>query len=160
MGSRGPVPLSSAALKIRGSSLTGRRGKAEQGRRAVGKVGTVTCPSWLGAEEKTVWRRVVSGLRPFEILRSTDATALGRYCELWTLWRKLVEARDAAPINDAACIRLERRALKVCALLLALEERFGMTPASRARLGLPLQAPPPPSPKLRYFDRLLPDRSN
>jgi len=160
MGSRGPVPLSLDALTTRGSSLTARRRKAEQGGRAVAKADRLHCPSWLGAEAKAEWRRAVAALEPFGILRPTDATALGRYCELWTLWRKLVEARDAASDpNDPTCIRLERRALKVSASLLAMEQQFGMTPASRARLGLPLQvAPPTMDPRERFFARILPPR--
>ena len=160
MGVRGPIPLSLDALTGRGSSLTARRRKAEQGRRTIGRADRLHCPDWLSAEAKAEWRRVVSGLRPFAILRPTDATALGRYCEMQTLWRKLIEARDAAQdTNDPACVRLERRALKVSALLLTLEERFGMTPASRARLGLPLQvAPPTMDPRERFFARILPPR--
>jgi len=155
MGARGPVGLSIRALTVRGSSLTARRRKAE--RRTTGKGDRLVCPDWLGAEEKDVWRRVVTALEPFGHLRSADTNALARYCQTAVLHRRLVVARDAAQdTNDPACIRLERRALKMSAALLALEERFGMTPASRARLGLPLQAPAE-SDGSRLF-RLLPAR--
>ena len=154
MGNRGPTPLSADKLKIRGSSLVSSRRRAEQGR-VLGTGGRLTCPQWLGAEQRAVWRRVVAALRPYGILRPADATALGRYCTSWVLWRRLVEARDASPVNDPSTIRLERRALKVSESLLKLESSFGMNPASRARLGLAKPTPSVPPDDSRLL-RLLP----
>lgn len=137
MGTRGPIPQSVGG----------------QGGRAVGEADRLHCPDWLSSEAKCVWNRTLAGLTPFGHMHPADATALGRYCELWTLWRKLVKARDAASDqNDATCIRLERRAIKVSVALLALEDRFGLNPASRGRLGLTVQAAEPtPDPRLRFF---------
>lgn len=160
MGARGPIPLSVDDLEARGSTLAKRRRARVHGSKSAKAVAPIRCPSWLDAEAAAEWRRIVAGLRPFGILRPTDATALGRYCELWTLWRKLIEARDAAPVNDVTCIRLERRALKVSVSLLALEDKFGLNPASRARLNLPLQvaAPTTTDLKMRFFQGLIPSR--
>ena len=134
--------LTVEVLKARGSWLARCRGERGAGD---GVSGRIVCPSWVSAEARATWRRVVAGLRAFGILRPADATALGRYCELWVLWRRLLAARDASPVNDPTTIRLERRALKVGESLLRLEAAFGMNPASRARLGvktLPVVATP------------------
>ena len=157
MGARGPVGLPNDVLAARGSTLTVRRKRAE--RRIIDKVDRLHCPSWLGTEGKAVWRRVVAALSPFGILHPADTWALSRYCEGVVLWRRLVTTRDATPVGDATHARLERLALKASASLLVLETALGMTPASRARLGLPLQvAPPTMDPRERFFARILPPR--
>jgi len=156
MGDRGPAPLSASKLVIRGSSLVSSRRRAEQRGHDGGNGGRLACPSWLGpAEQRAVWRRTVAALRPYGHLRPCDGLALGRYCELWVLWRRLVEARDVLGDTDPNAVRLERRALKLAESLLKLESQFGMNPQSRARLGLAKPTPAAPPGDSRLL-RLLP----
>jgi len=156
MGARGPVSLPNDVLTARGSSLTARRRKAE--RRTIGKDDRLVCPDWLDDESRKCWHSIVTALQPYGLLRDTDAHALERYAHMQTMWQRLTKARDAAQAaDDPQTARLERRVLKLCATLLALETALGLTPAARARLGLPLQ--PPGETDGNRLLRLLPHRS-
>ncbi len=154
MGRRGPIPLSAEVLKARGSAL-----KVHRASRNGGGVLSAppACPEWLSAEARRVWAGAVAAMGPWGVLRPADENALGRYCDMTILHRRLVEARKGLADDDPTAVRLERRALKLCALLLALEEKFGMTPASRARLGFQ-PATPPESGVGFGFKNLLPER--
>ena len=66
---------------------------------------------------------------------------------------------DAQATDDPQTARLERRVLKLCASLLALETVLGLHPAARARLGLAPQAAAADTTGLRLV-RLLPHRSD
>jgi P27 family predicted phage terminase small subunit len=149
--------LSVGVLTARGSSLTARRRRTEQGARNVGKADRLRCPDWLGGEARDIFRRTVAELKPWGVLKPVDANALGRYAVTVILYRRMVEARDSAG-DDASAARIERRLAKLHAMLSAIEDRFGLNPSARARMGLQSAAAisqPSDNPLLR----LLPERS-
>jgi len=160
MGSRGPIRMSNEVLIARGSSLQPSRRRAGRGRHVGGKADSLVCPASLDDEGKDIWEQVVTALEPFGHLRPADTNALARYCQTVVLHRRLVVARDdAQATDDPQTARLERRVLKLCASLLALETVLGLHPAARARLGLAPQAAAADTTGLRLV-RLLPHRSD
>lgn len=141
MGRRGPRPTPNKVLEARGSRRT---------RKAASSTCTPTMPmmpTWLDAEARKVWRRIVPELAAWGTLTAIDANALGRCCVTWVEWTRAAEQvrreGQAVPIMDQAG-NIKRWRIhpavaimhKSAGMLLRLEQEFSMTPASRARAGL------------------------
>lgn len=43
-------------------------------------------PSWLSAEAKAEWKRVVPGLQRLDLLKEEDRATLAAYCETWATY--------------------------------------------------------------------------
>jgi P27 family predicted phage terminase small subunit len=138
MGSRGPQPTPTPILKARGSWLVNHR-KNEP----TPEPGRPTCPSWLPAEAKKIWRFVVPMIDRMGVLSRLDGAALERYCLLLYRWRK--EAQFIEKHGTTYPVRRDGQVLfklfpsvKVFDLLTTqlgrAEQAFGLTPASRSRI--------------------------
>ena len=108
---------------------------------------------WLDADAKKVWRQVVPPLRAMGVLTRIDGKAVARYCTSWVRWRRAIEfIREHGEVyplkDDAGKIRYLQQfpqvaiASRLALELTRLEQEFGMTPASRTRISVPVSAPP------------------
>lgn len=159
MGARGPQPTPSEILKGRGTFRADRR----SGEPSV-KVARPSCPTWLKGEARAEWNRQVRQLVAMRVIAKVDRAALAVYCDAWCDLVRLVyrhddavrdqaiaqgvarsaagtldekETRKAAMIADRlekVVANLERRKDRATKRLLALSDRFGFTPAARARV--------------------------
>ena len=117
------------------------------------------CPEWLDAESRKTWERLSGQLG--DRLRPTDANVLARYCQLWVRWmecQRIIESEGMIyairkiGLEDTYRARPEVGiADKLAGQLLSLERELGLTPAARARAGVPPKAKAEPNPKLRFF---------
>lgn len=116
--------------------------------------GAPTCPSWLPAEGKAEWRRIVPALDAIEMLDKVDRAALTAYCQAFALLRAAEEliAADGLMLilkereftddegnvvtiyTKAAPNPAVRMASTAAATVRAFCSEFGLTPSSRARL--------------------------
>lgn len=101
------------------------------------------CPDWLDETAKAEWQHTVGVLRDMGLLSSADQTAIACYCEAWSRYRQAAEnvqkygAVILSPEKKFPMVSpyhsIMRTAMKD---LLALSDRFGLTPSARARLGI------------------------
>lgn len=144
MGQRGPQPLPTALLELRGSW------KAKKREAEPSALGTPTCPDWLPDEGKALFRKLTKQLKDLNILGAIDQQALGRYCMIWLRWREaetkirengLVDTKFSKDYKDSKDKTSPYVAIADSAAekLLRLEQNFGMTPSARASLGVSLQ---------------------
>jgi P27 family predicted phage terminase small subunit len=140
--------------------MAGRRPKPTQLKRLQGNPGKrplnkhepqppgdrFNCPSWLSAEAKGEWRRIVPQLRALGLATRIDHAALEAYCEQYARWREatlllrevgLSYETSTGFLRERPEVGVADKALKNMRMLLT---EFGMTPASRSRISV---APPP-----------------
>lgn len=105
-------------------------------------------PTWLTAEAKAEWRRVVPGLTRLELLKEEDRAALAAYCTTWAEFyeatkmlkehgRLTIEAAQGTIPHPAVAIR--RNAGRE---LRAWAAQFGLTPSAESNLALKNPADP------------------
>lgn len=138
---RGPVPTPTEILSARGSSIPDRKRQNEP--KPKGRLGTA--PKRLSKEEKSVWKQVVKDLEEMGVGRQPDSRILERYCVEFVLyWKDCEFVREHGTTyslkdehGDEKCVAqypqvgaMHKRA----ATLLRIEQEFGLTPSSRARL--------------------------
>ncbi len=140
MGSRGPTPTPTPKLALRGSwRASARPSEPKPEPQAPPR------PAALSPGAVTVWDEVVPQLDAAGMVAAIDGRPFARYCELFTVWDDLLaflkKSGHAHPVKnsrgDVVGVRPYpqlRLALQVSEHLLRLEDRFGMTPAARARL--------------------------
>lgn len=90
-------------------------------------------PDYLGDVGKAKWREIGKLWLEMGVLTIGDFDALSNYCTLWEMYIQACEDFKICGI-DSDC---ERTINKVSPMLLRLQEQFGMTPASRNRVGTP-----------------------
>jgi phage terminase small subunit len=91
-------------------------------------------PHWVkGRKAKTEWRRIVKILHPVGVLTEADTSALGHFCNLHA--RMLSEDVTAAMLTQ---YRL-------------FSQEFGLTPASRSRVGGGTKKPGEEDPTSKFF---------
>lgn len=97
-------------------------------------------PTWLSAEAKAEWKRVVPGLERLDLLKEEDRATLTAYCETWstfvtatrTVRREglTIEAKQGTLPHPAVAIaRNAGRELR------AFGNLFGLSPAAEMALG-------------------------
>ena len=159
MGQRGPAPMPTEVLKLRGSTLVTKRRKRLE---AKGPSGNPRCPQWLDPDAKAMWRQLVPQLETMRVLTRVDGNALARYCRLWSRWRKaeafLDQHGEVYPLKDeGGRVKYLQQwpqvaiAGKLAHLLTRLEQEFGMTPSARTRIQVAPQPPEVSSAKARFF---------
>ncbi len=143
MGERGPPPTPTNVLAMRGSWRANRNPDEPRPER-----GRPRCPKWLDDKAKEAWAQLIPQLDRMGILAKIDGNALARYCRLWSRWRQaedflatqgdtyLVKGTDGKATAVKAYPQA-RIAATLAEQLLRIEQHFGMTPASRARLSAP-----------------------
>jgi len=142
MAGKGPPKIPTNILRLRGSKLAKKRTKeplpASQ---------RLTCPAWLDAEGKKVWRTLVKQLHAMGVVGSVDVFAVGRYCQLFVRWlEREQDIRDTgsrmAVMNETGDVigytlnPSVKIASDLADKLLRLEQHYGMTASSRASLSV------------------------
>jgi P27 family predicted phage terminase small subunit len=140
MGRRGPAPLTTPMLKLRGSP------RASMNRdEPAPRPGRPRCPRWLDKEAKRAWRELVPELEFMGVLARIDRYALTRYCQLWARWVKaeqfIQKYGETYPLKDengkVKCFMPWPQAAVIATLsqqMMRLEQEFGLTPSARTRL--------------------------
>lgn len=138
---RGPVPTPTEILLARGSTVP-RRSRTREPKPG-NPLGSP--PKRLNKQEKAIWREIAADLRDMHVGKQPDRRVLERYCVEFCLWWKATEFVKqygiSYPLKDengkVKCFmqwpqvaEMHRRG----ATLLRIEQEFGLTPASRARL--------------------------
>jgi len=158
MGRRGPPPTPTEILKLHGSKLVNKRREQTE---AKGPAGKPSCPTWLDKDAKKAWKQLVPMLEFMGVLTRIDANALARYCETWVRWRHaqefLKQKGEVYPLKDESgkvkCLMPFPQvaiANSLAQQLLRLEQEFGLTPAARTRIVVPLSARPSKLDKYLY----------
>ncbi len=138
---RGPKRIEPQLLKLRGSRLKNRPTAAK----GVGY--PPRCPSWLDAEAKAEWRRVVRELSADGLLRPGFQSGLAGLCQSWSLFVRMstkadqmMLARDL-DVMDLRCVAaIASDCLKNYTRLAGC---FGVTPADHQKLDTPNAAQVP-----------------
>ena len=133
-----PPRTSTETLKLRGSPLAKKRQATAQDSRPGNHALTWSAPapdclvaSPDGAALTSIWSSLVEQLAALGVLHPADQHAMEMYCRLVVLMRQAKDTKE---------LRRCRTAMQ------HFEDRFGMNPAARHRLGIrlsPLQAPEP-----------------
>lgn len=136
MGARGPAPTPTTILEARGSWLPKTR--AGEPRLPVERP---SCPAWLSREAKAEWRRQVKELARMGVLARVDRGQLAVYCEAWGEFvevceqlrqtGRLLKAKKSDVVYTNPLISIRNRAVE---RLIRLADRFGFSPAARARV--------------------------
>ena len=98
-------------------------------------------PSWLSAEAKAEWKRVVPELMRLDILKAEDRASLAAYCETWATYKDAVQTvqREGLTI-EAKQGRLAHPAVGIARNagkeLRAWAGQFGLTPSAENALAL------------------------
>lgn len=130
---RGRKPQPTEVLKLVGSEKASRRKKEPK------PSGSPTCPTWLSAEAKAEWKRVVASM-PAEVFKVTDRAVLAAFCQAWSDYHEAVAEMRQIPkvyetekgyqgqspwVNIASKSADQMRKLAV---------ELGLTPSARVRL--------------------------
>lgn len=136
MGRRGPPPKPKALLHSWRANLNRREPQAPPGR--------PICPAWIPKDAKQVWRAVVPLLEEMRVLTRADRESLTRYCVTFARWRTgerwlaenewTIEAFDQAGNRIVKPHPMVRIVDSLATQLGKLEQVFGLTPSSRARI--------------------------
>ena len=82
----GPAPTPTKLLKLRGSWLADKRtGEPEF------PAGAPTCPTWLDAEAKAEWKRILPQMLAVGTVARVDRAVLAGYCQSWADYRHATE---------------------------------------------------------------------
>ncbi|KPK71857.1 MAG: hypothetical protein AMJ84_05415 [Acidithiobacillales bacterium SM23_46] len=140
MAKRGPKPMPTKILKLRGSNRAGRR----KGGVNV-PLNRPRIPRWLTGEARREWQRTAPLLARLGLLTQIDRTMLAIYCQAFADWRQadrflqdmiaggsgvvVVTKKGNVVQNPALAVRNQavERLRKIAA-------EFGMSPASRVGL--------------------------
>jgi P27 family predicted phage terminase small subunit len=147
MGRRGPPPTPTAILLQRGS-WRGKANKAEP----KPEIGAER-PEGLNKAAIAVWDQMAERLSATRVLTRDDAITLGRYCDALVRWRRAAAFLDQQK-EDFYTIKDELGKVKsikpwpavaqyhkLGAMLLRIEQEFGLTPSSRSRIQVPSEPP-------------------
>lgn len=160
MGKRGPAPTPTPILKLTGSNRVTKKREAAEVR---GPEGVPDVPAWLSKDERKAWNALAPMLDQMGVLTRVDGHAFGRYCRLWSRWRKAEEFIDQHgemyPLkNDAGQTKCFQQwpqvaiAHRLATQLTRLEQEFGMTPSARARIQIAPKTKETARGKARFFE--------
>jgi P27 family predicted phage terminase small subunit len=136
MGKRGPAPKPTALKLLQGTYRQDRAARNEP----VPEVSVPSCPSWLHAEAKREWRRIVPELERLGLITTIDRAALAAYCQAYAEWWEM--ERDIAQNGrwqlTETGYEAQRPAVSIRSKALdhmkAFLKEFGLTPSSRTRV--------------------------
>lgn len=136
----GPPRTPTEILKLRGSWLAKSRPGEPQPEKTAPPM-----PAGLSEREAAVWDRLVATLEEMQVVTVADWPELERYARQWCRWEDCeavirasgmtyeVEGRNGRQIKERPEVR---EAARLDASLRAIEQQFGLTPASRSRLSI------------------------
>lgn len=89
-------------------------------------------PSYLSAQAKAEWRRIMPQLIARRIITRADLAGIENYCTAAGAVRQIAEIINAMPVPDLKLAGLQIRYAQTARQLAA---EYGLTPTSRARMG-------------------------
>ena len=89
-------------------------------------------PSYLSAQAKAEWKRVMPQLITRRIITRADLAGIESYCIAAGAVRQIAELINAMPVPDLKLAGLQIRYAQTARQLAA---EYGLTPTSRARIG-------------------------
>ena len=128
--------------------LQGTRKRADAGESRP-QTADPTCPSWMPADAKRVWRRLAPAMARAGLLTELDVDMFSIYCVTLSQWRNLHRRIEKLGEVYLAANGLVRKRPEVVILqdytqrARLLAEQFGLTPLARTRIGV---TPPPSEP--------------
>jgi len=162
MGKRGPIAKSNAQRRLEGNPS--RRPMKEDSLQPA--PGIPYCPDWLSPEAKEEWARVAPELGRLGLLTQLDMALLAGYCTSCALWRYAQEVLNTqgttyVTVRGRLEVRPEVAIAKMAAeQMSSLAAEFGLTPASRARLGITTTHKDIDTEDIDPLEALLNDRNN
>jgi len=115
-------------------------------------------PTWLSAEAKAEWRRIVPKLEAAGILATIDRAGLALVCEAWSEYRaadRILKREGLTYKSEEDGITRRHPMMKVkndAAIRWAqLSQRFGLTPSDRTRIKAPIRDNGKDEGKSRFF---------
>jgi P27 family predicted phage terminase small subunit len=135
-----------AAVKEAKAAVRSKRRSPPVVAAAEGEVseGRLKAPAWLKGEALQIWEKRGPILRDMRLLGPADEPAFARYCRNFAKWLQIRAALDRrgytydAPMTGGGKMRRIDPAFGVAdrleRQLLALEDRFGMSPSERQRI--------------------------
>lgn len=89
-------------------------------------------PSYLSAQAKAEWRRIMPQLIARRIITRADLAGVEAYCSAAGAARQIAEIINAMPVPDLKLGGLQIRYMQTAR---QLASEYGLTPTSRARIG-------------------------
>lgn len=155
MGKRGPKPIPTRVLKVRGSW----RGNARAGEIEFESSAPVK-PRWLTGRAAKIWAEIMPLLKSFRLVVKIDRNALARYCQTQAEYEEIKSELNKMKILDRYLTISQRGGDRLNALQRALELKmkrlakfdacFGLTIADRVGLKAERQ-PVNKDKKAKYF---------
>lgn len=146
MGKRGPPPLPTSVKKARGTLRAGRTVATEiHPPEAVPGM-----PTWLDKEARAEWKRVMPQLEALRIMTDLDRAMFANYCATLSLAVRATIAYQNEGLTIEVGTGKSSQTWKHPMIAVAQEARaqamrlggeFGMSPASRTRVGAPPEKP-------------------
>lgn len=143
MGSRGPVKKAGAARRQRASDVNLRVDTHEA------KTGLPPCPDGLDDAARDEWGRICAEMQRAGTLNAVDRAAITEYCLAWAHKRaaeRIISQEGFSFETSSGQVKQRPEvniALRCGGLIQGYLDRFGLTPAGRARMGIEEQAHKP-----------------
>lgn len=123
---RGPIPIPTPIMEVRGGLRSNRRLHDEE---VQYDKTPPDCPKWLTGPAKKEWNRLVEKLQAVGVLQSVDLALLASYCWSWGELGRLA----AKPVKDQDwrwAVQMDRCQKR----LSMLAQQFGFSPSARVRV--------------------------
>ncbi|MCG7984722.1 MAG: phage terminase small subunit P27 family [Candidatus Thiodiazotropha lotti] len=101
----------------------------------------IKMPRYLSDKAKTHWRKLIKELQDAKIITNIDVDALGMYCEAYATWfdanekiqkfGPVIKNQNGYPVQSPYFLIANKAFDNMRKMLI----EFGMTPASRSRIG-------------------------
>lgn len=151
MGRRGPVPMPTEMLKLRGSW----RANANPDEPKPEPINQPPeAPEWFGPDAKACWDDLLRILTARRMISQLDLRLLTRYCDAWQKW--LEATKSVREHGDSYAIKGKDGRVKafqpmpaavayrsLSEMLIKMERELGLSPSARARLRTEASAHPP-----------------
>jgi P27 family predicted phage terminase small subunit len=143
MGKRGPPPEPSILKYIRGNPSKGTLNPSEPTPDLAAP--DIEPPAWLEGQALQKWQTTVPVLAAMRVLTLADTETLARYCAIWEQWKRNYDAVKAGldvirfkdstgEIKHIQVSPYASQMTKLAAILLRIEQEFGLTPSSRSQV--------------------------
>ena len=144
MATRGRKPKPTELKLLEGDRGHGRRPMNKNEPKP--KKACLECPDWLMPEAQEEWKRLAPALDAMGILTEADISAFQGYCQAYARWR---EAEDfmtqhgtifktpSGYVQQLPQVSIAAQSLKI---MQSFCTEFGLTPASRARIAVNVEA--------------------
>ena len=109
---------------------------------------TPDCPPELSPAAQQEWKRLVSELSALNMLTNLDRVALATYCEAYALWVEAISAirKYGTMVKSPSGYPMQSPYLaianKQAEIMMRIASEFGLTPASRSRIAVPIEPDP------------------